>query len=48
MDYKESTELWDALERKYAVSEDGRMLYICEQQYDRDVAAGIIAKLPTS
>ncbi|CAO2147295.1 unnamed protein product [Urochloa humidicola] len=74
------TELWDALERKFAVSEGGRLLYSAEQFYDysiddaksivaqahelqvlvgdiaslgcplpdRFVAAGIIAKLPTS
>jgi hypothetical protein len=39
MDYKEPTELWDALERKYAVSEDGRLLYICEQLFDFSIDA---------
>jgi hypothetical protein len=29
MDYKDHTELWDALERKYAVSQDDRLMYIC-------------------
>jgi hypothetical protein len=80
MDYKDPTELWDALEHKYVVSEDNRLLYICEQLFDfnidtaksivkqahvfqllareiaslgcpmpdRVVAAGVIAKLPTS
>jgi hypothetical protein len=80
MDYKDPNKLWDALERKYAFSEDGHLLYICEQLFDfsinaaksivtqaheflllareiaslgcpipdRVLAAGIIAKLPTS
>jgi hypothetical protein len=80
MDYKDPTQLWDALECKYAIFEDGHLLYICEQLFDfsinaaksivmqahefqllareiaslgcptpdRVVAAGIIAKLPTS
>jgi len=30
MDYTNPTELWDALERKFVVSEGGRLLYICE------------------
>ena len=30
MDYTNPTELWDALERKFAVSEGGRLLYTCE------------------
>jgi hypothetical protein len=44
MDYKDPTELWDALERKYAVSKDGRLLYICEQlfQFDIDAAKSIV------
>jgi hypothetical protein len=34
MDYKDPTELWDALECKYTVSEDGHLMYICEQLFD--------------
>jgi hypothetical protein len=34
MNYKDPTELWDALEHKYVVSKDGRLLYICEQLFD--------------
>jgi hypothetical protein len=30
LDYKDPTELLDALERKYAVSEDDCLMYICE------------------
>jgi hypothetical protein len=30
MDYKDPAELWDVLERKYAISKDGHLLYICE------------------
>jgi len=30
MDYTNPTELWDALERKFTVSEGGRLLYTCE------------------
>jgi hypothetical protein len=80
MDDKDPTELWDALEHKDTISENDRLLYICEQLFDfridaaksivkqahkfellswmivslgcpipnRVVAAGIIAKLPTS
>jgi hypothetical protein len=39
MDYKDPTELWDALERKYALSEYGRLLYICEQLFDFSIEA---------
>jgi hypothetical protein len=39
MDYKDPTELWDALEHKYAVSEDDRLLYICEQLFDFSIDA---------
>jgi hypothetical protein len=39
MDYKDPTELWDALEHKYAVSEDGRLMYICEQLFDYNIDA---------
>jgi hypothetical protein len=31
--------LWDALERKYTVSEDGHLLYICEQLFDFSIDA---------
>ena len=46
MDYTNPTELWDALERKYAVLEDGRLLYTCEQFYDYiiDAAKSIVAQ----
>ena len=37
MDYTNPTELWDALERKFTVSEGGRLLYTCEQFYDFSV-----------
>jgi hypothetical protein len=39
MDYKDPTEFWDALECKYAVSEDGRSLYICERLFDFSIDA---------
>jgi hypothetical protein len=39
MDYKDHTELWDALECKYAVSEDGRLLYISEQLFNFSIDA---------
>jgi hypothetical protein len=39
MDYKDPTELWDALECKYAVSKDGHLLYICEQLFDFSINA---------
>jgi hypothetical protein len=39
MDYKDPTELWDALERKYAVSKDNHLLYICEQLFDFNIDA---------
>ena len=39
MDYTDPTEFWDALERKFAVSEGGRLLYACEQFYDFSVDA---------
>jgi hypothetical protein len=39
MDYKDPTELWDALECKYAISKDGRLLYICEQLFDFSIDA---------
>jgi hypothetical protein len=39
MDYKDPTELWDALEHKYAVSKDDRLLYICEQLFDFSIDA---------
>ena len=39
MDYTNPTELWDALERKFAVSEGGRLLYTCEQFYDFSIDA---------
>jgi hypothetical protein len=43
-DYKDPTKLWDALECKYAISEDGRLLYICEQLFDfrMDAAKSIV------
>jgi hypothetical protein len=46
MDYKDPTKLWDALERKYAVSEDGRLLYICKQLFDFsiDTAKSIVTQ----
>ena len=46
MDYTNPTELWNALERKYAVSEGGRLLYTCEQFYDFsvDAAKSIVAQ----
>jgi len=46
MDNTNPTELWDALERKYAVSEGGRLLYTCEQFYDYsiDAAKSIVAQ----
>ena len=46
MDYTNPTELWDALERKFAVSESGRLLYTCEQFYDFsiDAAKSIVAQ----
>jgi len=31
--------LWDALERKFVVSEAGRLLYTCEQFYDFSIGA---------
>jgi hypothetical protein len=34
MEYTNPTELWDALECKYVVSEAGHLLYTCEQFYD--------------
>ena len=34
MDFKSATELWDALEHKYAEAEAGRWLYMCEQFFD--------------
>jgi hypothetical protein len=39
IDYKDPTELSDALEHKYAISEDGRLLYICEQLFDFSIDA---------
>ena len=39
MDYTNPTGLWDALERKFAVSEGGRLLYTCEQFYDYSIDA---------
>jgi hypothetical protein len=39
MDYKDPTELWDALEHKYAVSEDIFLLYISEQLFDFGIDA---------
>jgi hypothetical protein len=39
MDYKDPTELCDALEHKYVVSEDGQLLYICEQLFDFSIDA---------
>jgi hypothetical protein len=46
MDYKYPTELWDALEHKYVVSEDGHLLYIYEQLFDFsiDVAKSIVTQ----
>ena len=46
MDYTNPTELWDALEPKFAVSEGGRLLYTCEQVYDFsvDAAKSIVAQ----
>ena len=46
MDYTNLTELLDALERKFAVSEGGRLLYACEQFYDFsvDAAKSIVAQ----
>ena len=46
MDYTNPTELWDALERKFTVSEGGRLLYTCEQFYDFsvDAAKSIVAQ----
>jgi hypothetical protein len=46
MDYKDLTELWDALECKYDVSEDGRLLYICEQlfEFSIDAAKSIVTQ----
>jgi hypothetical protein len=38
-DYKDPTKLWDALKCKYAISEDGRLLYICEQIFDFSIDA---------
>jgi hypothetical protein len=39
MDYKYPTELWDELEHKYVVSEDGHLLYIYEQLFDFSINA---------
>lgn len=39
MKYTDPTELWDALERKYVVSEGGRLLYSCEQFFDFSIDA---------
>jgi hypothetical protein len=39
MDYKDPAELWDVLECKYVVSEDGHLLYICEQLFDFSIDA---------
>jgi hypothetical protein len=39
MDYKDPTELWDARELKCDVSEDGHLLYICEQLFDFSIDA---------
>lgn len=46
MDYTNPTELWDALERKYAVSEGGRLVYSYEKFYDYniDAAKSIVAQ----
>ena len=46
MDYTNPTELWDALEHKFVVSEVGRLLYTCEQFYDNiiDAAKSIVAQ----
>jgi len=45
MDYTNPTELWDALERKFVVSEAGHLLYTCEQfyGYNIDAARSIVA-----
>jgi hypothetical protein len=39
MECTNPTELWDALERKFVVSEAGRLLYTCEQFYDFSIVA---------
>jgi hypothetical protein len=39
IDYKDPTKLSDALEHKYAISEDSRLLYICEQLFDFSIDA---------
>ena len=39
MDYTNPIELWDALERKYAVSKGCPLLYTCEQFYDFSIGA---------
>jgi hypothetical protein len=39
MDYTNPTLLWDALERKFAVPEAGRLIYTCEQFYDFSIDA---------
>lgn len=46
MDFKSITELWDALEHKYAEAEAGRWLYMCEQFFDLslDNAKSIVAQ----
>jgi hypothetical protein len=45
LDYTNPTELWDTLERKFAVSEGDRLLYTCGQFYDIsiDAAKSIVA-----
>ena len=46
MNYEDPCELWEALERKYAISEDGHLLYSCEQLFDFsiDVAKSIVTQ----
>jgi hypothetical protein len=34
MNYKDPAKLWDVLERKYTISADGHLMYICEQLFD--------------
>ena len=46
MDCTNPTELWDALERKYVLSEGGHLLYTYDQFYDYsiDAAKSIVAQ----
>jgi hypothetical protein len=46
MNYTNPTELWDALERKFAVFKSGCLLYTCEQFYDysMNAAKSIVAQ----